>query len=79
MFSRYTCRAITGLYWHAMGGIIMYRIREEPTDQDITFCFVDKSLSCHENYNIEKQTNIVIHESMPCHLLIKNKDHFFFW
>ena len=29
MFSRYTCRAITGLYWHAMGGIIMYRTREE--------------------------------------------------
>lgn len=30
-FSRYIFREITGLHWHAMGGIIMYRNPKEPT------------------------------------------------
>lgn len=36
--STHTCRSFTGLNWHLMGGIIMYRTPEEPTDS---------IMSCH--------------------------------
>ena len=70
--SRYNCRAITGLHWYVMGGIIRYRTLEEPID----IMLHSQTNRCHAIKGIG--INIVFHELMPCQFLIKNKDYLFY-
>ena len=46
--SRYTCRAINGLYRHAIGGIIKKVCRKAFASQ------TNKSLLCYERYTAEE-------------------------
>ena len=73
--SRYSCRAITGLHGHVMEDIIMYYIPGLPA-KDIMF---RKQIN---HYYVMKEpkrlANIIFHEQLVCHFLIRKKDRLFF-